>query len=42
LLTTDGGQVAGSTNPSPTGNIPALPQSAALDLGTYSNKVLIK
>jgi len=42
LLTTDGGQVAGSTNPSPTGNIPALPQTATLDLGTYSNKVLIK
>ncbi|NBU98316.1 MAG: hypothetical protein EBS19_08920, partial [Spirochaetia bacterium] len=42
LLTTDGGQVAGSLNPSPAGNIPALPQDKSLDLGTYSNKVLIK
>ncbi|NBP02368.1 MAG: hypothetical protein EBU90_20075 [Proteobacteria bacterium] len=42
LLTTDGGQMAGSSNPSPTGNIPALPQDKTLDLGTYANKVLIK
>jgi hypothetical protein len=42
LLTTDGGQIAGSVSPSPTGNAPALPQTQTLDLGTYSNKVLIK
>ncbi len=42
LLTTDGGQLAGSVSPTPTGNAPALPQDQSLDLGTYSNKVLIK
>jgi len=42
LLTTDGGQIAGSVSPSPSGNAPALPQTQTLDLGTYSNKVLIK
>lgn len=42
ILTTGGGKIAGSTSPSPFGNAPALPQTKTLDLGTYSNKVLIK
>lgn len=42
IITTAGGQVGGSTAPSPGGNLPALPQDPALDLGSFSNKVLIK
>lgn len=42
VLTTAGGQIGGATSPTPDGNSPALPQTTALDLGTFSNKVLIK
>jgi hypothetical protein len=42
ILTTAGGQICGSSSPTPTGNQPALPQKPGLDLGTFSNKVLIK
>jgi len=42
LLTTAGGQIAGSTLPTPQGNKPALLQDQTKDLGTYANKVLIK
>lgn len=42
IITTAGGQIGGSTAPSPGGNLPALPQRPDLDLGTFSNKVLIK
>lgn len=42
LMTNGGALFAGSKTPSPTGNVPALLQSQTLDLGTFSNKVLIK
>lgn len=42
IMTDGGGLFAGSMNPSPTGNIPALPQTSNMDLGTFANKVLIK
>jgi len=42
IMTDGGGSFAGSMNPSPAGNIPALPQTANMDLGTFANKVLIK
>jgi hypothetical protein len=42
IMTNGGGLIAGSQNPSPSGNIPALPQQGNADLGTFANKVLIK